>query len=60
MYDFTDWHDEVKIVSDNFMVGKWCSPWLDIPLNFAPSLSVETEKPKGKSRLCLRFVLKRN
>ena len=61
MYDFTNWHDEVKIVSDNFMIGKWCSPWSDIPLNFAPSfLSVETEELKGKSRLCLRFVLNRS
>jgi hypothetical protein len=43
------------------MVGKWCSPWSDIPLNFAPSfLSVETGELKGKSRLCLRFVLKRS
>jgi choline dehydrogenase-like flavoprotein len=61
MYDFTNWHDEVKIVKDDFMVGKWCSPWSEIPLNFAPSfLSVESEEPKGRSRLCLRFTLKRN
>jgi hypothetical protein len=61
MYDFTNWHDEVKIVSNDFMLGKWCSPWSEIPLNFAPSfLSVENEEPKGKSRLCLRFTLKRN
>jgi hypothetical protein len=61
MYDITDWHDEVRIVSDDFMVGKWCSPWSEIPLNFAPSfLSTETEESKGRSRLCLRFTLKRN
>jgi hypothetical protein len=60
MYDFTNWHDEVKIVTDNYMVGKWCSPWTEIPLNFAPSfLSTENDEPKGRSRLCLRFTLRR-
>jgi choline dehydrogenase-like flavoprotein len=61
MYDFTNWHDEVKIVSGDFMAGKWCSPWSEFSLNFAPSfLSVENEEPKGRSRLCLRFTLRRN
>ena len=58
MYDFTDWHDEVKIVSDDFMVGKWCSPWTEVPLIFGPSfLSVE-KGPEG-NRFCLRFILSR-
>jgi choline dehydrogenase-like flavoprotein len=58
MYDFTNWHDEVKIVTSDFMVGKWCSPWTKIPLNFGPGfLSVETG-PEG-SRFCLRFTLRR-
>jgi hypothetical protein len=43
MYDFTNWHDEVRIVRNDFMVGKWCSPWSSIPLTFGPSfLDVET------------------
>ena len=51
MYDYTNWHDEVRLVNDNFMVGKWCSPWTNIPLNFGPSfLSVES-KPRGKQIL---------
>lgn len=58
MYDFTNWHDEVRIVTEDFMVGKWCSPWTQIPLNFGLSfLSVE-KGPQG-SRFCLRFTLKR-
>ncbi|MFZ0648566.1 MAG: hypothetical protein WAM27_10140 [Nitrososphaeraceae archaeon] len=58
MYDFTNWHDEVKIVKDGFMLGKWCSPWTKIPLTFGPSfLSVENG-PEG-SRFCLRFILNR-
>jgi hypothetical protein len=59
MYDFTNWHDEVKIVGSKFMVGKWCSPWTQIPLTFGPSfLSVE-KSPDGSSRFCLRFTLQR-
>jgi hypothetical protein len=59
MYDFTNWHDEVKIIKNDFMIGKWCSPWTQIPLNFNPSfLSVE-HGPEGKNRFCLRFVLNR-
>jgi hypothetical protein len=58
MYDFTNWHDEVRIVSDDFMLGKWCSPWTQIPLRFGPSfLSIE-EGAEGR-RLCLRYILKR-
>ncbi len=57
MYDYTNWHDEVKIVNDSFMIGKWCSPWTNVPLNFGPSfLSVETG-PDG-NRFCLRFTLR--
>lgn len=57
MYDYTNWHDEVRIIRDDFMVGKWCSPWTNIPLNFGPSfLGVETSSEGN--RFCLRFTLK--
>ena len=59
MYDWTDWHDEVKMVKEDFMVGKWCAPWTELPLNFTPGfLSTDIDK-NGKKRLCLRFTLKR-
>lgn len=59
MFDYTDWHDEVRIVKEDFMVGKWCAPWAEIPLNFSPSfLSTDIGK-NGKKRLCVRFTLKR-
>ena len=59
MYDYTDWHDEVKMVKEDFMVGKWCAPWTEIPLRYAPGfLSTDTDK-NGKKRLCIRFTLKR-
>lgn len=60
MYDWTNWHDEVRIVREDFMVGKWCSPWVDAELEHLPSfLSVDRSK-EGKNRLCLRFTLKRS
>jgi hypothetical protein len=60
MYDFTTWHDEIKAVRNDFMVGKWCSPWTQIPLTFGPSfLSVEKGSDEGSSRFCLRFTLRR-
>jgi hypothetical protein len=58
MYDFTNWHDEVRIVKNDFMVGKWCSPWTKIPLTFGPSFLSVDKGPEG-SRFCLRFALRR-
>jgi hypothetical protein len=58
MYDFTNWHDEVKAVKEDFMVGKWCSPWTKIPLNFGPSF-LDVEHGIEGNRFCLRFTLKR-
>ncbi|MEE8113756.1 MAG: GMC family oxidoreductase [Nitrososphaerales archaeon] len=58
MYDFTSWHDEVKIVTNDFMVGKWCSPWTRIPLTFGPSF-LSVEKGQDGTRYCLRFFLRR-
>ena len=52
MYDFTNWHDEVKIVKDEFMVGKWCSPWTSIPLDFGPSF-LSVDKIVGGSKKVL-------
>ncbi|UVS70359.1 GMC family oxidoreductase N-terminal domain-containing protein [Nitrososphaera viennensis] len=58
MYDYTNWHDEVRIVTEDLMVGKWCSPAGQFPLDFGPSfLSVE-QVPEGQ-RFCLRFILRR-
>jgi hypothetical protein len=58
MYDFTNWHDEVKLIKSDFMVGKWCSPWTQIPLTFGPSFLSAEKGPEG-SRFCLRFTLRR-
>jgi hypothetical protein len=59
MYDYTNWHDEVKIVTNDFMVGKWCSPWTQIPLDFGPSFLSVDKGQEGNNRFCLRFTLSR-
>jgi choline dehydrogenase-like flavoprotein len=58
MYDFANWHDEVKIVTQDFMLGKWCSPWSQIALDFAPGF-LSVEKGDQGSRICLRYTLSR-
>jgi hypothetical protein len=58
MYDFTSWHDEVKIVKNDFMLGKWCSPWTKIPLTFGPSF-LSIEHGTEGNRFCLRYILNR-
>jgi hypothetical protein len=58
IYDFTHWHDEVKIIKNDFIVGKSCSPLTQIPLNFGPSSLNEEHGTDGKNRVCLSFTLK--
>lgn len=58
LYDFTNWHDEVRIVNDNFMIGKYCSPWTSIPLNFGPSF-LGVEEQDNKHRFVLRYILEK-
>ena len=65
MYDFTNWHDEVKFVSNKLLIGKWCSPEFDgnlLPSNFDFNfLSVDSIGSGSiKIRLCLRYILSRN
>jgi hypothetical protein len=59
LYDYINWHDdELKIVKSNFMLGKWYSPWRQIPLTSGPSfLSVE-KNSEDSSRFYLRFTLR--
>jgi hypothetical protein len=59
MYDFTNWNDEVKVVTDNFMVGKWCSPVFQFDIGDSAPSFLDVEKVPGGKRLCLRFTLKR-
>jgi hypothetical protein len=58
IYDVINWHNEVKVVTKDFLIGKWYSPWVQIPLDFGPSFLCVEEDILGK-RFCLRFTLKR-
>lgn len=60
-FDFTHWHDEIRQLTDDFMVGKWCQG--DLQLLPAPgegSLGYvhSEEKASGDGeRLCLYYVM---
>ena len=58
LYDFTNWHDEIRIVNNNFMIGKYSSPWTSIPLNFGSSF-LGVEKKNNENRFVLRYILER-
>jgi choline dehydrogenase-like flavoprotein len=59
MYDFTNWHDEVKMITNDFMVGKWCSPAFELDIESAAPSFLDVEEVSEGKRLCLRFTLKR-
>ena len=58
-YNFTNWHSEIRIVTDEFAVGKWCSPWSKFSLDLDFSF-MSIEKKDQESRFCIRFILRRN
>ncbi|MFP4530757.1 MAG: hypothetical protein ACLFNC_05635 [Halodesulfurarchaeum sp.] len=59
MFDFSNWHDEIRQIEANFMVGKYCQT--ETQLLPAPAdgslghLHAETEA--GDKRLCLYYVM---
>lgn len=58
-FDFTHWHDEIKQLTDDFMVGKWCQGELQIlPAPGEGSLGyVHSEEHGDDERLCLYYVM---
>ena len=60
-FDFTHWHDEIKQLTDDFMVGKWCQGELQIlPAPEEGSLGYvhsEDEADGTGDRLCLYYVM---
>lgn len=56
MFDFTNWHDEIRRVTDDIMVGKYCQPDKSIlPPPWAGSLGyIQAEEGK---RFCLYYIL---
>jgi hypothetical protein len=59
MFDFSNWHDEIRQLTDDYMVGKYCQT--ETQLLPAPEdgslghLHAETEA--GDERLCLYYVM---
>lgn len=59
LYDFTNWNDEVRMVNEKFMIGKYCSPSFDIKLEHLPSF-LDIEEINGRKRLVLRYILEKS
>lgn len=59
VYNFPNWDSEIKLVTDDFAVGKWCSPWMKFSLDLDFSF-MSIEKKDQESRFCIRFILRRN
>lgn len=59
MFDFTSWHDEIRKVTDEVMVGKYCQPDKSLlPPPWAGSLGHIHSEDTGKGkRLCLYYIL---
>ncbi|MDX1748422.1 MAG: hypothetical protein R3324_21005, partial [Halobacteriales archaeon] len=58
-FDFTHWYDEIKQLTDDFLVGKWCQGELQIlPAPEEGSLGYvhSEEQDDGDERLCLYYV----
>jgi hypothetical protein len=59
MFDFSNWHDEIRQITDDYMIGKYCQT--ETQLLPAPEdgslghLHAETEA--GDDRLCLYYVM---
>lgn len=59
MFDFSHWHDEIRQVSSDFMVGKYCQTETQLlPAPADGSLGhIHAESEAGEDRLCLYYVM---
>ncbi len=59
MFDFTNWHDEIRKVTGEVMVGKYCQPDKNLlPPPWAGSLGhIHSEDMRKGKRLCLYYIL---
>jgi hypothetical protein len=55
LVDFTEFHDEIRLIDPDTMIGKWVSPELNPVLLTAIRNYVEP----GKNRLAFYYILKR-
>lgn len=61
MFDFSNWHDEIRQVTEDFMVGKYCQTETQVlPSPGEGSLGqLHAETTDGDERLCLYYVMNR-
>lgn len=58
MFDFTNWwHDEIKQITDDFMIGKYCQTKITAGNGSLGHLHGETED--GQQRICIYYVMNR-
>lgn len=59
MFDFSNWHDEIRQVSTDFMIGKYCQTETKLlPAPDDGSLGhIHAETQGGENRLCLYYVM---
>ncbi len=59
MFDFSNWHDEIRQLTDDFMVGKYCQTETQLlPAPADGSLgTIHAETTDGEDRLCLYYVM---
>jgi hypothetical protein len=61
LLDFTSFHDEVRMVDDSTMIGKWVSPagagWLN---NSIVQRALKGYLEPGKDRFAFYYVLSRS
>lgn len=60
MYDFSHWHDQIRQITEDFMVGKYCQTRVQIlPAPGEGSLSyLHSETGDGYDRLCVYYVMR--
>lgn len=59
MFDFSNWHDEIRQVTEDFMVGKYCQTETQfLPAPADGSLGhIHAETENGDERLCLYYAI---
>jgi hypothetical protein len=59
MFDFSNWHDEIRQITQDFMVGKYCQTETHVlPAPTDGSLGhIHAETEAGDERLCLYYVM---
>lgn len=60
MFDFTRFHDEIRMIDDQTMIGKWVSPAAPAWLNPIVQKALAGYLEQGKDRLAFYYLLTRD